>query len=251
VAAFQNLRTTVHDLLAAAAQDLRPADADVRRLNAAAAASPHWPELAVSDGAYTVSERIAGAFPASALGDGSCLSREGSSYAGSVHTRAVGAPERCGDGRSDRAGVRRCLRVLEGVDGCLVGDQAQPHYFRARADAVAVLHGGAPTTPGAAPSYDASLAMAQKLQETGCKAALTPLFNRVVKGVFAQDRVLAVTPAAAQDAMRQTFANYAQILSQDPHAADDGQASKATAPITTFCLTPAGAALVGLRRLTL
>jgi hypothetical protein len=103
----------------------------------------------------------------------------------------------------------------------------------------------APTTTDSAPTYDASSAMAQKLQQTGCKAALTPLFTSVVNGVYPRDRVEAATPAAAQPAMKQSLDTYAQILSEDPNAASDGNSGKAVAPISAFCLTPAGAALVG------
>ena len=106
--------------------------------------------------------------------------------------------------------------------------------------------GASSADPGVAlPSYDASAALAAKQQQIGCKAALDPLFSAVVNGSATQDRVLSVTPAAAKQAMQDTFTQLAAILNQDANALTDGNASKAGKVLDSFCLTPAGAQFVG------
>jgi len=110
----------------------------------------------------------------------------------------------------------------------------------------------APTAPAANPaagpvSVDANALLAAQHQLTGCKAALTPVFDAFRNGTWGtnQTMALAATPAAARPAMQQTIDYYKQILSSDASANTDGQGTKAVKYLEAFCATPDGAKLVG------
>ena len=151
------------------------------------------------------------------------------------------------------AGLAAAAALLAvGVSACSGGSSAgapvTPHVAlgTTASPSATPTSGASPADPGSTlASYDANAALAVKQQQIGCKAALGPLFGAVVNGSATQDRVLSVTPAAAKQAMQDTFTQLNAIMGQDANALTDGNASKASKVLDAFCLTPAGAQFVG------